>query len=537
MQSSPKTARPTTARPTTARPTTARPNTARPNTARPNTARPTTSASQRTAPTTISPLTQKVYARNSQVYNIYENSKISSPYENIAPTTIAPMARATKARVAETIARVATETRAESRARVATEAILAEEIARVATEARLAEERARVATKTRARVATETIARVATEARLAEERARVAEARARVAKETRARVAEARARVAKETRARVARARVAKETRARAVKARDVEAKAIVEKRAKVAETIARVATKARAVKARDVEAKGLEDMDDLVIDKILKELFKFNSSILNSDYLDKLKLMKNNVKLSLNPLLKNLTLPPIEQYSLDNITKIDLSNIVIDEFTVKVLNWTVEYSKVSTIILSNITFKNHDVATKFLIYLEQNTQIEVLTLQNIEINKKNLNNLLNIIEKLTNIVWLEFSGFNIIHNFDKWDGVKPSRYDVTSRYDVSSLSQANFEYPFLRILIKLEKLQMLIFNNNIISGFSYYYFFNNKNIIKIIADNEEYNIDTSEKTHMIIIKGKIQRTLRFSTKGNNMDLLGKNHKFVDYDI
>ena len=277
--------------------------------------------------------------------------------------------------------------------------------------------------------------------------------------------------------------------------------------------------------------------MDDLVIDKILKELFKFNSSILNSDYLDKLKLMKNNVKLSLNPLLKNLTLPPIEQYSLDNITKIDLSNIVIDEFTVKVLNWTVEYSKVSTIILSNITFKNHDVATKFLIYLEQNTQIEVLTLQNIEINKKNLNNLLNIIEKLTNIVWLEFSGFNIIHNFDKWDGVKPSRYDVTSRYDVSSLSQANFEYPFLRILIKLEKLQMLIFNNNIISGFSYYYFFNNKNIIKIIADNEEYNIDTSEKTHMIIIKGKIQRTLRFSTKGNNMDLLGKNHKFVDYDI
>ena len=488
MQSSPKTTRPTTARPTTARPTTARPNTARP-----NTARPTTSASQRTAPTTISPLTQKVYARNSQVYNIYENSKISSPYENIAPTTIAPMARATKARVAETIARVATETRAESRARVATEAILAEEIARVATEARLAEERARVA--------------------------------------------EARARVAKETRARVARARVAKETRARAVKARDVEAKAIVEKRAKVAETIARVATKARAVKARDVEAKGLEDMDNLVIDKILKELFKFNSSILNSDYLDKLKLMKKNVLLSLNPLLKNLTLPPIEQYSLDNITKIDLSNIVIDEFTVKVLNWTVEYSKVSTIILSNITFKNHDVATKFLIYLEQNTQIEVLTLQNIEINKKNLNNLLNIIEKLTNIVWLEFSGFNIIHNFDKWDGVKPSRYDVTSRYDVSSLSQANFEYPFLRILIKLEKLQMLIFNNNIISGFSYYYFFNNKNIIKIIADNEEYNIDTSEKTHMIIIKGKIQRTLRFSTKGNNMDLLGKNQKFVDYDI
>ena len=196
------------------------------------------------------------------------------------------------------------------------------------------------------------------------------------------------------------------------------------------------------------LSAKGLADMDGLAFDIILKELSKYNFSILNSYSLKKLKSKKNDFDLSLGRLLKNLTLqlPPIEQYLLYKIKTIDLDDIVIDDLTLNFLNWTVEYSKVSTIILRNITFKNNDVATKFLEYLENNTQIQTLILRKISMNN-HLEKLLKIIGTLTNITLLEFSNFNV----DNY-----------------------FEHLFLRTLIKLEKLKHLIFNNNNISSHSY---------------------------------------------------------------
>jgi len=373
-----------------------------------------------------------------------------------------------------------------------TNTVVAEAITRAKSSAE-AITRAKSSAEARAR------AKSSAEAREREIRATAAEMRSRT---TNTVVAEARTRARTSAEART-RARTSAEARAREIRA---------------------TAAEMRTVQKSKKKWFSIIDADTLGI-IIFEKLFKNNSSVFNSEYLKQLK--SNTHLYPLIPTLKANNLDDINRYLLANITTIDLHNIVIDEQTLKFLNWTVEYSKVSTIILRNITFKNHDVATKFLEYLKKNTQIEKLILQNIKIDK-NFNNFLDIIGKLTNIVWLEFSNFNIIRYFDTWKGKEPFRF------------QEDFEYSFLRTLIKLKKLQMLIFNNNIINASSYYYIFKNENIIKIIEYNEEYNINTIKRNHMIISNGKNERTLLFSTEGNNMDLVyvpGKNMKYIDYNL
>jgi len=195
----------------------------------------------------------------------------------------------------------------------------------------------------------------------------------------------------------------------------------------------------------------GLENMGALPIDIILKEMFKKEkkSFVLDFNYLEKIKKMSMILALSLNPLFKKLELPQIETYLLPNIITINLTQVVIDEFTLYILNLTVEYSKVSTIILRNITFKNDDIVYGFLQYLEKNTQIERLILRQIHLpqSEMQLNKLVDIIGKLTNITLLEFSNFSV---------------------------NSYFHNSFLRTLIKLKNLKHLIFNNNIISSHSY---------------------------------------------------------------
>ena len=202
----------------------------------------------------------------------------------------------------------------------------------------------------------------------------------------------------------------------------------------------------------------GLENMGALPIDIILNKMFKKDlSSILDFDYLKKIKKTSMIFAPSLNPLLKKLELPQIETYLLPNIITINLAHDVInlahdviDEFTLNILNLTVKYSKVSTIILRNITFENDDIGDKFLEYLQKNTRIERLILRKISMDNY-LNRLVDIIGKLTNITLLEFSNFCVNYNF---------------------------HINFLRTLIKLQNLKHLIFNNNNISSNSYAYIF-----------------------------------------------------------
>lgn len=209
-------------------------------------------------------------------------------------------------------------------------------------------------------------------------------------------------------------------------------------------------AAKKKASSASSTAKIGLENMDALSFDIILKELFKKEKSfVLDFNYLEKIKKMSMILAPSLNPLLNELELPQIETYLLPNIITINLANDVIDKFTLNILNLTVKYSKVSTIILRNITFENDDIVHGFLLYLEQNTQIKRLILRQIilPLPKMQLNKLVDIIGKLTNITLLEFSNFNV---------------------------NSYFHNSFLRTLIKLKNLKHLIFNNNIISSHSY---------------------------------------------------------------
>jgi hypothetical protein len=191
----------------------------------------------------------------------------------------------------------------------------------------------------------------------------------------------------------------------------------------------------------------GLENMNADTFDIILKEMFKNEKSfVLDFHYLKKIKEGSMVLALSLNPLLIKLKIPQIETYLLPNIITINLAHNVIDEYTLNILNLTVKYSKVSTIILRNINFENDDIADKFLEYLKKNTQIKRLILRGINIGNY-LDKLVDIIGKLTNITLLEFSNFSVNTTFHRF---------------------------FLRTLIKLKNLKHLIFNNNKISSHSY---------------------------------------------------------------
>ena len=191
----------------------------------------------------------------------------------------------------------------------------------------------------------------------------------------------------------------------------------------------------------------GLENMDADTFDIILKKMFKKEKSfVLDFHYLKKIKNELMVLALSLKPLLRTLEIPQIETYLLPNIITINLTHNVIDKYTLNILNLTVKYSKVSTIILRNINFENDDIADKFLEYLKKNTQIKRLILRGINIGNY-LDKLVDIIGKLTNITLLEFSNFSV---------------------------NSNFHTFFLRTLIKLKKLKHLIFNNNVISSHSY---------------------------------------------------------------
>lgn len=284
-------------------------------------------------------------------------------------------------------------------------------------------------------------------------------------------------------------------------------------------------AAKKKASSASSTAKIGLENMDALSFDIILKELFKKEKSfVLDFNYLEKIKKMSMILAPSLNPLLNELELPQIETYLLPNIITINLANDVIDKFTLNILNLTVKYSKVSTIILRNITFENDDIVHGFLLYLEQNTQIKRLILRqiNLPLPERQLNKLVDIIGKLTNITLLEFSNFRVNSNFHNY---------------------------FLRTLIKLKNLKHLIFNNNIISSHSYGVIFSGEfqyqlpgssNVFKKVGvyfidtsviktnfydnSNEQYKYDN----RMTIYLNKIKNLAKL----NNLDEFDVNTKF-----
>lgn len=226
----------------------------------------------------------------------------------------------------------------------------------------------------------------------------------------------------------------------------------------------------------RDAEPEYLTDMHNDTFGIVLEQMFgKLCPIVFNKEFVEQLK--SKEVALLKPLIIRKGLLPRIETYLLPKIKVIDLADITLNKYIIEVLDMTVTYSKVSTIILRNITFENIDDIDNFLVYLEKNIQIDTLILRNVELikvsarigEKKYLNNFLYIIGKLNNIKYLEFSNFDIQNVFEVVDNQIPDNL---------------FAGHFVRLLIKLEKLEYLIFNNNNIYFDDYYDIFRDSYII-----------------------------------------------------
>ena len=157
----------------------------------------------------------------------------------------------------------------------------------------------------------------------------------------------------------------------------------------------------------------------------------------------------------------------------LNNIITVHLENVQISNAILEILKKTLEHSNISAIILRKITFSNEpEIREQFLEYLSKNTKLHILILDDVGIVRDNFNKFVRILENFTDLELLEFSNFNIARLFK-----------------VSN--EVHFHYYFMKVIIKLETLNYLIFTNNTIAQMDYTYLFN-----KLNGVNNYYVID-----------------------------------------
>lgn len=157
----------------------------------------------------------------------------------------------------------------------------------------------------------------------------------------------------------------------------------------------------------------------------------------------------------------------------LNNIITVHLENVQISNAILEILKKTLEHSNISAIILRKITFSNEpEIREQFLEYLSKNTKLHILILDDVGIDRDNFNKFVRILENFTDLDMLEFSNFNIAKLFK-----------------VSN--EVHFHYYFMKVIIKLETLNYLIFTNNTIAQMDYTYLFN-----KLNGVNNYYVID-----------------------------------------
>jgi hypothetical protein len=234
----------------------------------------------------------------------------------------------------------------------------------------------------------------------------------------------------------------------------------------------------------------------------------------------------------------------------LNNILTVHLENVEITDAILEILKKTIEHSNISTIILRKITFSNEErICEKFLEYLSKNTKLCILILDDVGIDRDNFNNFLRILESFKELDLLEFSNFNITRLFKVYNDVQ-------------------FHYFFMKVIINLDTLNYLIFNNNTISQMDYTYLFNKLNgannyyvidlgrdgIYLKYNDNKDEEDDNKVKLeehfmHIIEIDTAGRKTLNrcvdryyieFHTNGNkyafNKSLTSFRHKYIGQD-
>lgn len=163
------------------------------------------------------------------------------------------------------------------------------------------------------------------------------------------------------------------------------------------------------------------------------------------------------------------------------------INNIIIDDFkfdinSVNILKYTIKYSPLKSILLSNISFKDNNV---FFIFAnifngEIKGKIKHLILKKIYMKKQHFNIFINSIAKLTYLNFLEISSIDIQNLFTP----------IGPYYD-------GFDFIFMKVLIKLKNLKDLVFTYNSINKMEYIYLFNEYYDFRhgyIIIDNDEFD-------------------------------------------
>ena len=144
-----------------------------------------------------------------------------------------------------------------------------------------------------------------------------------------------------------------------------------------------------------------------------------------------------------------------IDKNLLSNLHTIYLDELKIKENIIKILEKTLRYSSITTIILSTIEFPSNENATAFFTFLRKNAP----NLKNLiiraspKISNENIVKLISAISGLNKLVLLELSGF-----------------DFTGVYT----GTFTFDDMFINLLIFLPDLEYLVFNNNIIDEHHY---------------------------------------------------------------
>ena len=144
-----------------------------------------------------------------------------------------------------------------------------------------------------------------------------------------------------------------------------------------------------------------------------------------------------------------------IDRNLLSNLHTIYLDKLKIKPNIIRILEKTLKYSSITTIILSTIEFPSDANATAFFSFLQKNApKLENLIIRaSPKISNENIAKLISAIRELKKLVLLEFSGFDV-------------RYAYKGTF--------KFDDMFINLLINLPDLEYLVFNNNIIGEEQY---------------------------------------------------------------
>jgi hypothetical protein len=157
----------------------------------------------------------------------------------------------------------------------------------------------------------------------------------------------------------------------------------------------------------------------------------------------------------SANKLRGAVNIDTIDKNLLSNLHTIYLEKLKIKTNIIRILEKTLIYSNITTIILSTIEFPTNENAIAFFAFLRKNApKLENLIIRaSPNISNENIVKLIRGIWELKKLVLLEFSGF-----------------DVRDTYK----GTFKFDDMFINLLIILPDLEYLVFNNNIIGEEQY---------------------------------------------------------------